>query len=250
MAHNYSIKYSYRVIILCLLIIFPYCAFSDSEIIDYSGNHYTIYSAKIEKDNIQLFWRLPDGTRFENADGLKDWLELSGKQLIFATNAGIFSPTYHPLGLHVENGSELSPINTKNNGEKGNFYLKPNGVFFISKDGAHIVETSLYKSNPEVRIASQSGPLLLINGQINSAFTKNSSNRVIRNGVGVKNGDTVVFAISNEEVNFYDFALFFRDRMGCKDALYLDGYISKMYIPSLDRLEMGGNFTGIFAIVD
>jgi uncharacterized protein YigE (DUF2233 family) len=56
----------------------------------------------------------------------------------------------------------------------------------------------------------------------------------LRNGVGIISKNTkskiVVLAISDSKVNFYDFALLFKEILGCENALYLDGAISKMYI--------------------
>ena len=39
----------------------------------------------------------------------------------------------------------------------------------------------------------------------------------------------MVFAISETPVNFHTFARLFRDRIGCRNALYLDGTISQFY---------------------
>ena len=55
--------------------------------------------------------------------------------------------------------------------------------------------------------ATQSGPMLLINGAINPEFQENSANLKIRSGVGIIDDRNVVFVISNEPINFYDFAL-------------------------------------------
>jgi hypothetical protein len=38
-----------------------------------------------------------------------------------------------------------------------------------------------------------------------------------------------------DSVNFYDFALLFRDRLKCNDALHLDGSVSRLYAQSLGR---------------
>jgi len=45
----------------------------------------------------------------------------------------------------------------------------------------------------------------------------------------------VRFAISDEPVTFYEFASLFRDRLKCPEALFLDGSISSLYAPALER---------------
>ncbi|MBI9098669.1 MAG: phosphodiester glycosidase family protein, partial [Spirochaetaceae bacterium] len=93
--------------------------------------------------------------------------------------------------------------------------------------------------------ATQSGPLLVYSGVINRNFSRGSDNRFVRNGVGIfreNDTDLVIFAISNRPVNFYDFAHFFRDFLHCSDALYLDGHISAMFLPSLQRNRRRGSF--------
>lgn len=72
--------------------------------------------------------------------------------------------------------------------------------------------------------------MLLVKGVINAQFKQGSANLNIRNGVGIMPDGRVVFAISREPVNFFDFASWFKDQ-GCMDALYLDGAISRAYIP-------------------
>jgi len=139
---------------------------------------------------------------------------------------------FAPVGLYVENGKELSSLNTSKG--EGNFFLKPNGVFLINERGASVVETSEYDPNGVV-LATQSGPLLLHKGKIHPAFKGQSTSRLIRNGVGVLSSDVVIFAISEDPLNFYEFATLFRDVLKCQDALYFDGVVSSLYAPELKR---------------
>ncbi len=75
------------------------------------------------------------------------------------------------------------------------------------------METSQFlKRNPRPEIATQSGPMLVINGQLHPKFSEDGQSRKIRNGVGVLDGDTVFFALSEGAVSFADFARLFRDR--------------------------------------
>lgn len=164
---------------------------------------------------------------------IRNQFQQDNKEITIAINGGMFNPLFQPVGLTVIDGVTVQPLVTKTTGF-GNFFLQPNGVFFITRDGRAMVMTTAQftNSNPsDVLNATQSGPMLVIDGAINPLFTQGSNNREIRNGVCVLDDDRVLFAISRRPVNFYDFASFFKNQ-GCMNALYLDGSISKAYIPS------------------
>lgn len=161
-------------------------------------------------------------------------------------NGGMYKENNTPLGLYIENGKQLAPINTAN--AEGNFYLKPNGVFYLTTaNKAFIKRTEDYHNNNSVRYATQSGPMLVIDGEIHAAFKKGSQNLNIRNGVGILPDNNVLFVMSKEPVNLYDFAMFFKD-MGCKNALYLDGFVSRTYLPEQNWLQTDGNFGVIIGV--
>lgn len=172
---------------------------------------------------------------------LKHQYDSLGKELLFAMNAGMFHKGGTPVGLLINNYIELSPIvlNADTN-KRGNFYaFPPNGVFLLdSSNIATVCTTPEYpigSNGKKVKLATQSGPMLVYDGLLNKAFRKGSSNLNIRNGVGVTDDGKVVFVISDVEVNFYDMATLYRDSLMCNNALYLDGSISKMYLPSIGR---------------
>jgi uncharacterized protein YigE (DUF2233 family) len=50
--------------------------------------------------------------------------------------------------------------------------------------------------------------------------------------------------MSKEGINFYDFAEYFQ-ALGCRNALYLDGYVSRTYLPSENWIQTDGNFAVI-----
>ncbi len=179
--------------------------------------------------NITLHWRNPTSNEpFENIQNVVDWLEHAGHSIVTVTNAGIFEPGLVPTGLYVENGRELRPLNLEDG--YGNFYLKPNGVFFTQNNQFGILESVRFGvAKPEVDYALQSGPLLLQNNKIHPAFTPGSKNCRLRNGIGISEDGQAIIAITNGAVNFFDFASWFRDTAGVTDALYLDGAISVLH---------------------
>lgn len=219
------------------------------------SNSFDAYVVKVKKTDLRFFWNHPDtSVAYRNFFQLKHASkEKYGKELIFATNGGMFEPNGAPKGLFIEAGDTLVPLDTIS-GRVGylNFYLQPNGVFFLDKTGgAHVMTTQEFRlKKPEAQYATQSGPMLVINNNIHPAFTRGSRNKYIRSGVGIIDPDHIVFIISNKPVNFFDFATLFRDYFGCSDALYLDGAISEMYLPTLKRDKLNGNFGPIIGILD
>jgi uncharacterized protein YigE (DUF2233 family) len=156
-------------------------------------------------------------------------LEKKGKKVVFAMNGEMFRPDHSPQGLFIEKSRLITPLDTTTS--KGNFYLKPNGVFCIrSNHKAVITKTDEFFNLDDVIYATQSGPMLVVEGSIHPAFKQGSSNLNIRNGVGILPNGDVIFAMSKKKCNFYDFAYFFK-RLGCQSALYMDGFISRTYAP-------------------
>jgi uncharacterized protein YigE (DUF2233 family) len=129
------------------------------------------------------------------------------------------------------NGQQLSPINLQDG--DGNFYLKPNGVFAVTDQKQAVIMDSTFflVYQQHVLWATQSGPLIVHQGEIHPDLIPGSANLNVRSGVGVRDDGSVVFALSPAPVNFYEFAAFFRDRMKCPNALYLDGFISAFHLP-------------------
>lgn len=205
-----------------------------------SSDNYLFYVVDGKKQNIQLFWKDQQNKPLESIQKLKKHVESRHQNLIFAMNGGMYKRDLSPQGLYIENFKTLSPIDT-NSGD-GNFYLKPNGVFYVNKNNQMFVcKTNEFTPSLDIKYATQSGPMLLIDGEIHPAFKEGSSNLNIRNGVGILDDTKVIFALSKKEINLYDFAQFFKT-MGCKNALYLDGYVSRAYLPEKQWMQTDGNF--------
>ena len=206
----------------------------DADELAYEGQNYRLVRVDLHRHALSLHWRDPgSGQPFGSIDALRQWGAAHGRRLLFAANAGIYDKQFAPLGLHVENGKTLVPLNLAHgNPASGNFSLLPNGVFAIYPDGHAAVRTSAdFKADSrDVQWATQSGPMLLIDGKLNTHFVDDSASLKWRSGVCAKTPHQVVFAVSETPVNFHAFARLFRDKLGCRDALYLDGSISQLYV--------------------
>jgi uncharacterized protein YigE (DUF2233 family) len=201
---------------------------------DYERNAYTVCEIDLREHTVRLYWKRSDGTPYAYLSALPRALEGEAGRLLFATNAGMFDPALKPAGLYVEKGRELVRVNTRSG--YGNFHMKPNGVFYVSGDRAAIAETRAFlKHRPQVDLATQSGPMLVINGRLHPRFDRRSISLKTRDGVGVRPDGKVIFAISQGEVSFDAFARLFRDGLNCPNALFLDGgSASSLYAPSFN----------------
>ena len=200
----------------------------------FEGQNYRFVHVDLKHEQLNLFWRDPQsGQPFGSIDALRQWGEARHEKLLFAANAGIYDQHFAPLGLYVENGKTLVPLNLAHgNPAAGNFSLLPNGVFAIYPDGHAAVRTSTdFKTDGKsAQWATQSGPMLLIDGKLNQQFVDDSTSLKWRSGVCARTPTDVIFAVSEAPVNFHTFARLFRDQFGCRDALYLDGSISQLYV--------------------
>ncbi len=210
------------------------------------AGRYVVAAVDLRKDRLRLHWVNPTtGQSYQTFAQLRERLRKEGTPALFLTNSGIYAPGFKPLGLHIEGGRELVGINWARSG--GNFALLPNGIFWVDGEKAGVLETHEYAAQHlRPQYAAQSGPLLLRGGQVHPEFRAASDSFKLRSGVGVCSDGKVRFAVSQTPVNFYSFAVFFRDTLRCPDALYLDGSISAYATPTTDTQLV--SFAGIWSV--
>ena len=210
---------------------------------------FTACTAQIPEDDIRLFLHDKTGKIYGHFQNLDNFLKEQSLNIIFATNGGMYHADRSPVGMYVENFKEVSPLITRDG--PGNFGLLPNGVFCFNKKEFLILETKKFaKSKIQCQYATQSGPLLVIDGKIHPKFIKDGTSKFVRSGVGIsRDGLKAIFLISNQAVNFHHFASTFLDHLEIDNALYLDGNISRLYSPKLNRLDFGFDIGPIVAVV-
>jgi len=220
---------------LCFWLASSAAGAVDCAPVQFRDKRYTVCEVDLARERLQIFLRDESGAPFKGFKALDAYLHPRGKKLHFAMNGGMYHPDYSPVGLYVAEGDELVPLNTAP-AAGVNFLLKPNGVFYATDKGAGILTTEAYaQAGIKPRLATQSGPMLVIDGKLHPRFLPDSDSLRVRNGVGIVTPQRVVFAISDSSVNFYEFALLFRDYLHCRDALFLDGSISSLYSAQLQR---------------
>lgn len=202
----------------------------------FEDTDYTVCRFDLRNDDLRLYNLDPSGTPYGSFEALEDALREQGLDLLFAMNAGMYGEDLKPIGLYVEDGKRLKKANRRDG--PGNFHLKPNGVFYIDGKTGGVMETEAFlKTGISPRYASQSGPMLVIDGEIHPKFSVDGTSYQRRNGVGSPDPHTLVFAISESGVNFHSFARLFRDHLNCPNALFLDGSISSLHATDLSRSD-------------
>ena len=202
----------------------------------FEDNHYTICRFDLRQEKLRLFSLDAAGQPYGSFRALEAALREKGMELVFAMNAGMYGEDLKPIGLYVEEGRRFKKANRRDG--PGNFHLKPNGILFIDGETGGVMETEAFlASGLEPRYASQSGPMLVIDGAIHPKFSVDGTSFQRRNGVGSPDPHTLVFAISEGPVNFHSFARLFRKHLGCTNALFLDGSISSLHAAELSRSD-------------
>ena len=220
------------------------------ERISHDGQGYVICTLTAgQEPGLRLWLNGPDGRTLGDFTAVRRTLA-QGESLGFAMNAGMYHPDFTPVGLYVSDGVSQHDLVTAGGG--GNFGMLPNGVFCAGGARPYqVIESRAFaKAAPDCRLATQSGPMLVIDGALHPRFLVDSDSRYIRNGVGVSpDGQTAWFAISDRAVTFHQFGRLFRDGLGARDALYFDGSISRLYAPGLGRADFGRRLGPIIGYV-
>jgi uncharacterized protein YigE (DUF2233 family) len=214
----------------------------------FEGSPFTVCAFDKHKQDLRIVWADSHGSALRSFLALKQ--NLGGDARVrFAMNAGMFDDTGAPVGLFVANGRQERRLQTGSG--NGNFFLKPNGVFLIDAGGAHVETTDFYARRAARTVtATQSGPMLVIGGALNTAFQADGPSRFVRNGVGVRDASHALFAISEEPVSFGKFARFFRDGLQCQNALYFDGAVSSLWVPRQGRMDSAHPLGPIIVVED
>ncbi|MEP1207014.1 MAG: phosphodiester glycosidase family protein [Rhizobiaceae bacterium] len=214
--------------------------------IPHAGTQHIVCSYATTDVSVRLYLNDAQGRPYARLSRLQDALD---EPVLMLMNGGMYHDDLGAVGLYVENGTRRKRISTK--GGFGNFHLLPNGVFWVKGDQVGVTETKKFigrKLKPD--FATQSGPMLVIDGKLHHRFLKDSDSLKIRNGVGVsKDGKMIHFAMSKRSVSFWDFGKLFQERLKTPNALYLDGTVSAIRTKEFRRggWRQLGPIIGVFA---
>ncbi|OAN75204.1 hypothetical protein A8B78_16745 [Jannaschia sp. EhC01] len=237
-----------RAIALLTFLFAPTISGAQCETVLFDGAEFTACEVEMAEADVRLFLRDEAGTVL-GTFGRVDSVLPEGARLAVAMNAGMFHEDRSPVGLYVEDGEQEMRIITSDG--PGNFGLLPNGVLCLDEGAASVIESRTFEqSPPSCRHATQSGPMLVIDGALHPRFLPDSDSYNIRNGVGVNAaGDRMWMVISDQAVNFHHFARFFRDYLQTPNALYFDGRVSRLHAPEIGRSDLGFPIGPILGVV-
>lgn len=198
---------------------------------------------------LALFQNDAQGRPLSSFKRLKKHAHQQGQRIRLAMNAGMYHPDRRPVGLLVQDGRELNPLNRSDG--YGNFFMKPNGVFALTMQNQSVIlptaEYPQWAGQHEVRLATQSGPLLLHQGHIHPALTAPGRSAKIRNAIGHCHG-RLTWLIIHQPITLYRLAESAREQLGCTDLLYLDGSISSLLVD--DWQQQRDRLGPILAVVE
>lgn len=189
----------------------------------HAGSRFLVCRYDLRRVEVVTRWRSASQRPFANLLAARQTLRDSGRTPLFTTNGGMYSEDLAPVGYYVERRRKLKNANTRRG--PGNFHMLPNGIFFVEGGRAGVMETRAFlRRNRRPDYATQSGPMLVIDGRLHRRFDPQSLSRKARNGVGVSaDGRTVYFAITQDASNFHSFATLFQRVLKTPNALFLDG---------------------------
>lgn len=201
------------------------------------GNHGDLYAFKFSPKRYTLSLARAVDTGQANSDVVS--LAKQSHALI-AVNGGFFSPASTPLGLRVRQGQVLNPIKP----------ISWWGVFRIEHGQPYITTWQDFKMTPDVSFATQSGPRLLINGEIPTFKQGNADRSAL---CITKQGDVIVLATANASLTLQQLAELMRTPahqggLDCVDALNLDGGTSTQMYASVDGIDV--NVPNFKSLVD
>ncbi len=221
-----------RTVLYCLLktvllIAAAKPALADCRLENFANNRYQLCVFNPAQVRIALHLKNPEGEYYRSLGHFIRQQKTATREPLFAMNAGMYHPDWRPVGLYIENKQQIAALVQGQRGS-GNFFIQPNGVFYTTHGKAQVTTTARFKAK-HAEFATQSGPMLVVDGNANPRLLSNSTSRKIRNGVGVRKDGTVIAAISLDRVNFYEFAAIFKAHKA-HNALYLDGTVSSYFI--------------------
>ena len=239
MTRNYSLVGITLIVGLSVFFVAWKSTENHTQTVEFRNQQFEVFTIK-DPTKIVFGYKDSLGNQLNTFKNFKEFEASKGNNVYFAVNGGMFTKAFEPQGLYIQDKKKIQLVALDSG--YGNFYMLPNGVFGFNAQKPFILKTEVLINSTlatSISDATQSGPMLVINDTIHSAFNEGSKNKHIRNGVGINDAGEVVFVISNQRTNFYDFALLFKKVLNCSNALYLDGAISKMYNEESNRNEDG-----------
>lgn len=144
---------------------------------------------------------------------------------LLSINGGFFSPEYASLGLLVQGGREVNRLK----------WTSWWHIFQIKNGAAEIVSKQDYLPSPELEMAIEAGPRLIVNGGIPPSLKPSVAER---SGIGIdNNGEIIIATTEGLLLSLAEFASYLYEA-GCFNALNLDGGSSTQIYAKVRGFEL------------
>jgi uncharacterized protein YigE (DUF2233 family) len=205
----------------------------------FEGGSLTDCTADPARDRIRIVVGPAGGKPYRSLAAFAAARPRTSPPVRFAMNGGMFGEDGQPIGYTVIGGKRVHRLNRAS--AEGNFYLKPNGVFFGTGGKWQVLSTEAFAETVSKRpdFATQSGPMLVVNGSLHPRIAPDGPSKKVRNGVGVDAAGRAHFVISEGPVSFGKLARYYRDVVKTPNALFLDGTVSQLWEPATKRMDSG-----------
>lgn len=159
-------------------------------------------------------------------------------QLEYILNGPLVQNNGKPVGGYIDNKNLMQswtkPLDIDDN------FNKQNGIFGkVKNDRMVLIPYQEFDKETEFEWAFQNGRILLLDGK--NDHNPNSSNKLIRSGLGFNSSGELIGIISKIPVSFYELSEIFKSQE-CTNAIFLDGADTYTGFRSKDRTDNIGIF--------
>ncbi|MDP3561452.1 MAG: phosphodiester glycosidase family protein [Legionellaceae bacterium] len=145
---------------------------------------------------------------------------------LIAINGGFFDENFHPLGLRISKQQQHNPLK----------YISWWGIFYIKNKTPHISDVRSFKYEKDIDFAVQTGPRLIINGQIPSLKPGFAERSAL--GITASN-DVIIVVTENAPISTSWLAEIMKSSpLNCSDALNLDGGSSSQLYARIGHFQI------------
>lgn len=198
---------------------------------------FVAYVADLSNHQLSFYPQNDTAKDFCTLEDLKLHLANQNIALVFAMPIAETKSTEFSQDLYIENGDIVHDLISKKTNNK-----QTNGIWYIRYNGeTDILKEDDFQYDKNIKHALQVKKMLVVDRNIPLDFDPHSKETSMRSGVGVLSSRKLLFVISKEPVNRYDFAAFFLHK-GCKNAILLNETLAELYLPEQNYTKLGTNF--------
>lgn len=217
----------------------------------FEGDSFIVARADMRRVRLRMLSRGGGVRSYADAEAV---LRRRGERMLLATNGGLFDGA--PIGLHYEDGRAVRGLSLDTApppGQKpGNFYYLPNAVLYQDRAGNVAIRDSRRMRGRlgQVRDGTQSGPALVLRGVVHPVARPPNRGVAHQNRVAacVLGPRELAIVFVRQPSTFPRLARFLVGRLGCRDAVFLDGTVPGLYVPGQGIDVAPSSFAGILAL--